>query len=786
MNPLSPFTYYRRHKRQALLQMSLVALVTLGVCLMVGTLYPILEHTSIIVLGPLSHFSMVYPAYDSSPDPTIVSQIRAHPDVAQVIQENSLRLFINVPSLVSTSSLRVLGLSEGDVQVLMDACGLRLKEGRLPRPRTNELLLSEEISNALGLHIGDQVDRSANERYYGAIPTPLVLVGILESEPSIRLKQRARVAIVSYEYLDSHEMYAPCRSGLLVIAQEGRKAAVDDFLETAIPSPRTYVETHGQKSEYLARIRRTTNLVLGIVDCLVAIVVALVVGVINQVALMQRVADLGVLHAIGHHKNRLIRHLTLETAVVAGVGWLAGLMLSWLALTWLNFNVYDPRGVGLNPMNLAPLWFAIPIPLAVMGFVAFGIIRIFARLDAVAIVERGKLSMETSNRQPAARNSSLRPLSSWTFYLRHRRRGLTSVAVMGLMILGVAFPVFFFAPVIDVQRPIFLNYLRYVGEIMPGVGRSVDPGVAGEIRAHPGVARVAPATPLSLAISVPPVSMVTAAIYGVSEEDLAYLADVLELHLKEGRLPRAWSNEIVLSESLAQNRGLRVGDTVGRPVYERDRNISTEMVVVGIFSFSDVALGFASSEYLSGHELYASHATHLMVIPTKGSKAKLDAWLEENVASTQTLVQTYDARLREMQQVTRSVLLLLAAVESVIAVVAAIALAALNYIYFAQRQDEFGILHAVGHSRPWLISRAMGETASVVALAWLVGAAMCMVSLVYAQANVYAPLGLRLDLFNLSPWLFTLPIPLAVIVVGAGTIAWTLRRLNPVAVIEMR
>lgn len=802
MNPLSPFTYYRRHKRQTLLQVSLVALVTLGICLMVGMSYPILEHTSIVILGPLSHFSMVYSATDLAPDPTIVSQIRAHPDVARVIPENGLRLLINVPSLVSMSSMRVLGLSEGDVQTLMDTCGLRLKEGRLPTPRTNELLLSEEISNALGLHIGDQIDRSVHKRYYAGIPTPLVLVGVLESDPSattsaslsaglrtgpsVSLEQRARVAIVSYEYLNSHETYAPRQSGLLVIARGGRKAAVDDFLETSIRSPRTRVETHKHRSEYLAHTRRTFNLVFGAVDCLVAVVVALVIGVINQVALMQRVTDLGVLHAIGHRKARLTRRLTLETAFLAGIGWLAGLALSWLALTWLNANFYEPRGVELNPLNLAPLWFAIPIPLAVVGFVAFSIVRIFARLDTVAIVERGKLSTETGDRRSAAKSSALRPLSSWTFYLRHRRRGLTSVVVMGLMILGVAFPVFSFGPTIDVQKPFLLNYLRYVGEVSPGIGSAVDPGVVGQIRAHPAVERVILTRVLNLTVNVPPVSVAMTPIYAVSEQDLVYLADLFEMRLQEGRLPRAHSNEVVLSESLALNRGLRVGDTVGRPVFEQDEGIPTEMVIVGIFAFSDVALGFASSEYLESHGLYATHPTQLLVVPVEGRKAELDAWLEESVASTQTLVQTYDAILRELDQVTRGVLLMLTAVESVVAVVAVIALAALNYIYFAQRRDEFGILHAVGHSRPWLVFRTTKETVSVVAAAWLVGAVLCMAGLVYAQAKVYVPAGLRLDLFDMSPWLFTLPIPLAVVSASGGTIAWMLSRFDPVSIIERR
>jgi putative ABC transport system permease protein/lipoprotein-releasing system permease protein len=443
---------------------------------------------------------------------------------------------------------------------------------------------------------------------------------------------------------------------------------------------------------------------------------------------------------------------------------------------------------------LAPLWFAVPIPLTVIGFAAFSIIRVFARLDAVAIIERGKLSTEAQSPRRAARRSSPRPLSSWTFYLRHRRRGLILTAIMGLMILGVAFPVFFFSPMIEAQKPFYLNYLRHVGEVWPSGSRTVDPSVTGQIRSHPAVARVIPVTLLHLRISIPPVSENLVPIYGVSEDDLPYLLDLFELQLAEGRLPRTRSNEIALSEALAMNRGLRVGDTIGRPVDERDEGIPTELAVVGILRSrsgralpnSDVSPGFVSSEYLESNELYASRPVRLLVVPVEGRKAELDVWLEENVTSTQTLVETYAAALRDMQQAIRSMLLLFAAVESVVAVVAAVALTALNYIFFSQRRDEFGILHAVGRGRPWLLLRTMRETMSLVALAWLIGAATCVIGLIYAQASIYTPMGLNMNLFNLTPWLFTLPIPLAVVSASAGTITRMLSQLDPVSIVERR
>jgi predicted lysophospholipase L1 biosynthesis ABC-type transport system permease subunit len=113
-------------------------------------------------------------------------------------------------------------------------------------------------------------------------------------------------------------------------------------------------------------------------------------------------------------------------------------------------------------------------------------------------------------------------------------------------------------------------------------------------------------------------------------------------------------------------------------------------------------------------------------------------------------------------------------------------MATLNYIFFAQRREEFGILHAVGCSRLWLILRTMKETGIVITIAWLAGAVICCIGLVCFQALVYVPKGLSLNFFNPVPWMLTFPIPLAVVAVGTGTIARMLRNLDPVAVIERR
>lgn len=802
---MSSLTYYRRHKGRALLLVSLISLATLGVSVMVRVPDAFAEQyrTTIRYLTRFSTVSALGPALE----PGVVMQIRVHPDVARLLFEKGL--YISVP-MDTSGGFRLFGVSEADLPVLMEACDLRLAEGRLLRARTNEVMLSKELVDALRLRVGDQIGRSIDERTYRSLPATMVLVGILESEPLTSLGggpfaglglTRSKRSIpdvltgfVSYEYVDGHEQHAS-GSSLIVIAQDGRKAEVDHFLETTIASPLTRVTTYRQEAKLLARGMSWFRLIFGVVDCLAAAVIALVVGTIHQIGMMERLTELGLLHAIGYGKRRLIGRLTAEMVGLAGTSWLTGLVASWLLFAWLKRNVLPPT-VGLDLWNLTPIWFAIPVPLAVTAFVAFSVLRTFAQFDAVAIIERGKLSIESRGRQRAKHSapphSSPRSLSPWTFYLRHTRRGLMLAVTVGLMILGVAFPALLFVPMVDAIW-LFSEHLRHISVVSPRVGAFLDPGVTAQIRSHPAIARVIPAVRLGLMIDMPPMNQNPARIYGISEDDVQALLDLYGVRLLEGRLPRSRSNEVALSEAMATNRGVRLGGVVGRPAHELDHSIPTEMVVVGILSRPraspqerDLWIGFASYEYLRSHELYASRPIELLLIPAEGRKDELDAWLETTVASERTSVQTHRIVLRRRWQDMLALLLICAVPESVVSVVAAAALSVLSYTFFAQRRQEFGTLHAIGHSRRWLVWRTVRETMCVVGAAWVLGAAMCGLGLAFIHFGLYAPKGLSVSFVNPVPWLLTLPMPLAVVSVSSGLVARLLSRLDPVSVIESR
>ncbi len=786
MNPLSTWTFFRRHKRHTALLLSLISFVTVGLYLGVALLWAISVEPLRLNWMFLKEFSVVRPEHANELDPGVVAQIRANPDVARVVPA-TVYVGLFLPEALGGESnwFGSLALMEEDVPYMMERCGATLIQGRLLEPRTNGIMLSEQVAASLGLQVGDVIHRSIDARAYNNILSPMEVVGILKSD--------MRLAIISYEYLNNHELYRDMVvHAVLVVAQEGRKDSVEGFLRSDIQTARTDVRTFQGVSEQVSEEYQQTYSLLGPIVMVVAIAMTLVVGAVNRIAFARRIPEFGILNAAGRSKRWLTGRLTMETAALASAGWVMGIALSWLALYVLKLTLFAPRGHDLEVVTLTPALFAFPLPIAVIGFTLVSAARILSRLDPVAVVERGELTAEKEHQRGTTAESSPKPLAAWTFYRRHRQQVVLLTGAMAMMIVAVVVYIFLFVATRDAQKANLGNLRR-----MSTVG-SGDPNVIAQVRAHPAVERAIPFfLHMRLDVSIPPIGGLDIYPYGVYEEDMAYLVELYGLELREGNLPRPHTNDMVIPEAIAQNLDLKVGDTVRDPGGSRyliAANLRSEFVVSGIFARpiapeDENWLSFVSLEFLESHEaidIPAGHIYPLIVVPKSGQKAVLDDWLENELASDRVHVSTYRQQAARARERAHTQILTIALLESVIAIVAAVALAILNYISVSQRQSEFGVLHALGYGRLRLVKRAMGEIALTTGAAWGLSAFLILIELLYLQFRVFAPLGLRLNFFNFTPWLFTLPIPVAVLTVTGGTIARTLSKLDPVSIVERR
>jgi hypothetical protein len=127
-------------------------------------------------------------------------------------------------------------------------------------------------------------------------------------------------------------------------------------------------------------------------------------------------------------------------------------------------------------------------------------------MDAVAIVERGELSLEGGRAGHETRQRAGRlpdPLASTTFYSRHKSQGAVLTGAMGLMILGTSMFVFALEAFDDARQPLW-THLRQVSLVSP-TGLPLEAATLEQIRAHPAVDRAMPAAVFSpLGIFIPP------------------------------------------------------------------------------------------------------------------------------------------------------------------------------------------------------------------------------------------------------------------------------------------
>ncbi|GAB4462748.1 MAG: hypothetical protein OHK0029_30200 [Armatimonadaceae bacterium] len=281
-------------------------------------------------------------------------------------------------------------------------------------------------------------------------------------------------------------------------------------------------------------------------------------------------------------------------------------------------------------------------------------------------------------------------------------------------------------------------------------------------------------------------------VLGLTRENREYLLNRVGTEILEGRLPAEGMPEAVLSEPVAKNKGVKVGDVVSGPTDEGGISGSPVPVkLVGILkgpvwiamttkSFTDSTfLTMPKSVIFTTKDPQALLALNQELMPA-GRKAdgKLDPQ-KVQLLSRQNLV-------KELKDSLSAMYLIMAVVNFTVIFVIALMSGMLSNIYFTQRLPEFAILAAIGYQRSRLVVRVITETFLLSLIGWAVGAVVSYVFLSYFKVAVFDNKGLMIDPLDPFAYKFTIPIPFSITLFAVATIAYRLMRFDPVTIIERR
>lgn len=377
----------------------------------------------------------------------------------------------------------------------------------------------------------------------------------------------------------------------------------------------------------------------------------------------------------------------------------------------------------------------------------------------------------------------VRPLAPGTYLVRNPGKTLPLMSVIMLAVLLIAGIVSMIDSIPLSIRTIYSYSQKYVGisprgdpEMVPLIREVIireSPVPVGRVM----TCRASSATIHSIVGKWPFV------VLGLTPDDLRYYLKSLDAEDVVGRLPNPGRPEILVSEPVARNLHLRLGSVALGPRLP-DRYSPQRIIVVGI-ARTDSWIMLNDIDYqrmnhfppIDNLLVYAKHVT---------DQPRLDRWVYRRFSGERAQVFAHYRIDIESRDMFRILYRILDVVIGSLVLVITVMMGMLMNIYQGQRLVEFGLLQAIGYTRKSLLARMLRETVCVLAGGWALGVIAAYGLLVLVKRVLMDPSAFALDPGDPLAYMYTIPVPVAVLVAATLTVYLRFRKFDPVAVIERR
>ena len=312
-------------------------------------------------------------------DPAIQAAIRKRPEVDRSIETSGF--FFNVNTVFGSVPFVCFSVTDEQRDYLLRRAGDSLAEGRMPAPGAPEAVISEGLAHNKKLKLGGLLADPTDTGTLVPAPMKIKLVGIL--------KGPTWMAFTSHEFAEKYLSYVP--QSLLVTTKNpdsANQTALGDQLLNTLDKTKVTVFAYNNLVKTLRTQLASMYLIMHMVNGMVILVVSLMAGMLSNIYFTQRISEFAVLAAIGLKRVTLVLHGVSETAILTGVGWVIGVLVTWAAMTAMQGTVFEPRGMLIDPRDIGATLNTLPIPICITLFAVATIGIRLSQLDPVTIIER--------------------------------------------------------------------------------------------------------------------------------------------------------------------------------------------------------------------------------------------------------------------------------------------------------------------------------------------------------------------------------------------------------------
>jgi ABC-type lipoprotein release transport system permease subunit len=270
----------------------------------------------------------------------------------------------------------------------------------------------------------------------------------------------------------------------------------------------------------------------------------------------------------------------------------------------------------------------------------------------------------------------------------------------------------------------------------------------------------------------------------LSESDYIPYMQEMEWELLDGKLPKPQTNEIVLTQNLAQNRRVSIGDEIGSNV--GSDYLKGRYKVVGILSNGDSIGAIGNLDNIASED---SNSWSYFVHPKDGYEGQLENQFSSIAGDfkDQVKISTFEVDKKFFGDEFTMIDTIITIINSILIVTVSLSLAFLNIILLLQRQQEIGILLALGYTRLRISLKIVIENMLMLSVFTVVG--YLVVAGVAELVNIYIfkPLAIsQVTPFTLEVFWFALPMPIVTFLSYLLLTMFQMRSFDPISIIENR
>jgi putative ABC transport system permease protein/lipoprotein-releasing system permease protein len=284
---------------------------------------------------------------------------------------------IEVKSIVGPWPFAIAALGKEDIEFFIQRSGGGRIEGRMPTPGEPEALVSEPLARNLGKRLGDNLLEPDIPEAFS--PLPVKIVGVIHTSEW--------KAVIPLEYHQNYHF--PPIDSLLFFTQDPRdQRQFDLWVEEHLKGQNARVFTYAKLEEQADTMFNILYQILNVVIGLLVIVITIMMGMLINIHLSQRVQEFGLLQALGYTKKALLTRVLAETSVVVIGGWVIGIFVSWGLLEGVKKVLMDPRAFALDTTDRLAMVYTLPVPITIFIVILVTIGVKFKKFDPVGVVER--------------------------------------------------------------------------------------------------------------------------------------------------------------------------------------------------------------------------------------------------------------------------------------------------------------------------------------------------------------------------------------------------------------